>query len=104
MEEWGGPIEEECVTEGETSTTYCYSIDSETTLSTSMLVYEAVERADGRPIDDIEAISNRLDADALDDLFGPRANGVERVNGTVTFPLDRYRITVRSNERIIVEV
>ena len=104
MEESGGPIEEECVTEREAFTKYCFSIDPETTLSTSMLVYEAVERADERPMSDVEPISNRLDADALDDLFSPRPNGVERAAGTVTFSLDRYRITVRSNERIIVKV
>lgn len=77
--------------------------DWETVESVGSLVVETVaEFADVSPTE-LEQLYARIDADALDRLFRPVADGASRTGGKVEFPFDDYFVSVHADGRVVVE-
>lgn len=71
--------------------------------SLSAAVIEAVaDAADLDPADLGTRLYDRVDPDALDDLFGDRHNGLPRGSGHVVFSLLDYEVTVYSDGHVVV--
>ncbi|MFP9191000.1 HalOD1 output domain-containing protein [Natronosalvus vescus] len=68
----------------------------------SVAVAEAVGTATGTDITALDPLHYAIDADALERLFEPRADGL-RTGGRVTFEFNECLVTVTSDGEITVE-
>ena len=66
--------------------------------STSTAVVRAVSAVEGRDPRSMRPLTDVLDPDALDALFGPRHDGTPRPGGSLTFVYSRCRVTVDNGE------
>lgn len=74
----------------------------------SRAVVEAVAEAEGVHPEELcppeyETLHDVVDPQALDDLFAPKANGIERPLGRVTFECCGYVVTVESDGTVSLE-
>ena len=76
-----------------------YDPDGPSKLTTT-LVHALAEFVGGDVTAMEETLYDRIDPDALDRLFAPRADGSRRSDGHVTFTLDGYLVMVSSDGRI----
>lgn len=73
--------------------------------SVSETVIEALASAmDADPSEIGTVLYDRIDPDALDAIFGSRADGTPRPGGRVSFPLEDYVVSVRKESEYVVEV
>lgn len=69
----------------------------------SAAVVDAVaEAADVSPANLGTSLYDRIDPDALDNLFSDRHNGMPRGSGRVVFTLLEYEVTVYSDGNVVV--
>ncbi|WP_255169850.1 HalOD1 output domain-containing protein [Natrononativus amylolyticus] len=68
----------------------------------SVAIADAVAAFDGTDVTELEPLHYAINADALERLFEPRADGL-RANGSVTFEYSEYLITVTAAGEITVE-
>jgi len=74
----------------------------------SRAVVEAVADAEDVPVEEIgppeyPSLNEVLDPDALDGLFAPKGNGLERVPGEVRFRYCAYDVTLQRDGSVSVE-
>lgn len=67
---------------------------------TTTLVHALAEFADTDVTEMEETLYDRVDPDALDQLFAPRSDGTPRSEGHVTFTLAGHLVMVTSDGRI----
>lgn len=79
-----------------------YDIRDGEPLSTAVVLAVA-EAADIEPADIQEPLYNVLDPDALNSLFGPKADGTPRDNGKLSFSIYGHDVTIEGNESIHVQ-
>lgn len=73
--------------------------------SVSEAVIETLASAmDADPGEVGTVLYDRIDPDALDTIFGSRADGTPRHGGRVSFPLEDYVVSVRKEGEYVVEV
>ena len=66
-------------------------------------VVETLEAATGRPSESLAPLHHYVDAEALETVFGPRPNGVERsVTGQISFAVAEHEVVVESDGRVLV--
>lgn len=71
----------------------------------SVSVAVAIAHTEGVPVDELHPpLYEKIDLDALDDLFAPTACGTPRTAGLVKFHYQEYKITVTSNGKVTVEL
>lgn len=66
-------------------------------------VLEAVAAVEEVSPAELEALTSRIDPDALDAIFSPRLDGTPRLEGTVQFPLHGNLVTVYATGEILVQ-
>ena len=74
----------------------------------SQAVVEAVADAEGVSLEalcppEYETLHDVVDPQALDDLFAPKANGIERNLGRVTFEFCDYVVTIEPDGSVTLE-
>ncbi|WP_227354437.1 HalOD1 output domain-containing protein [Haladaptatus salinisoli] len=80
-----------------------YSWDGEATLLHTIV--ETLASATGQAPEDLPPLHRAVDVDALEALFGPRADGRLRpLTGTVSFVLAGHEVEVQSHGRVVVRV
>lgn len=78
-----------------------YSWDGEPTLVQTIV--ETIASASGRNFEDLPPLHNVVDVDALETIFGPRADGQLRpVTGAISFEYADYEVTVEGHGRVLV--
>lgn len=65
----------------------------------AFVVIDAVATASGSTHAEIGPLNDVLDPEALCDLFGPRADGLGRSGGTISFRFDGYRVVIDAATR-----
>ncbi|MEF8780609.1 MAG: HalOD1 output domain-containing protein [Haloferacaceae archaeon] len=73
-----------------------YEIGTGEPVSTAVVC--AVSAVEGRDPQSLRPLSEVLDPDALDALFGSRGDGISRLGGRLTFVYSRCRVTVDNGE------
>lgn len=71
--------------------------------STSSEVIRTVSVHANKEPEALPSLNDAIDPDALDSVFGPRANGTPRRGGTLVFPYAGYRVRVIGNREVEVE-
>ena len=90
------------LSQGTVAETYTVQYDRLDDTPLSVAVAEAVGTATGIDITELDPLHYAIDADALERLFEPRANGL-RTGGRVTFEFNDCLVTVSSDGEITVE-
>lgn len=62
----------------------------------SVVIPEAIATITDVDLLELDPLHEVVDPNALDDVFGPRRNGIKRGDGTVEFTYHGVRISVRS--------
>ena len=73
-----------------------YEIGADESVSTA--VVRAVSAVEGRDPRSLRPLTDVLDPDALNDLFGSRSDGTSRPGGRLTFVYSECRVTVDNGE------
>jgi hypothetical protein len=68
----------------------------------SMTVIEAIEEATELSEPSPCVLSDVVDPDCLDGLFRPVQHRTDRAEGTVRFPVGKYRVTVHADGEIVI--
>lgn len=76
-------------------------IESDEQVSTA--VVRAVSAVEGRDPVKMPSLRDVIDPDALNELYGDRADGVPRAGGRLTFEYSDSRVTVQNGEFLTVE-
>lgn len=76
--------------------------DGPATLSTTV-VHALADCMGIDPTDGRVCLYDAVDPDALDQLFRPRHDGRPRTGGRLSFAVDDYYVTVRSNGEVLIE-
>lgn len=71
--------------------------------SVSVAVVRAVSAVEDRDPMSLRPLTEVLDPDALDSLFGPRGNGDPRPGGSLSFVYSECRVTVDNGEYLTLE-
>lgn len=79
-----------------------YEIDECESASTAVI--RAVSAVEGRDPLSLRPLTEVLDPDALDALFGSRDDGTARPGGRLTFVYSKCRITIDNDEYLTLEL
>ena len=80
-----------------------YDLSGSTALSTTIV--QTLAGIAGTDVTELGfSLYDHIDVDALDGLFEPRPGSGKTVEGTLTFVVPSYRITVHGNGDIVIEV
>jgi len=79
-----------------------YGIGNHETVS--MAVVRAVIAAEGREPQSLQPLATVLDADAMNALFAPRADGTARPGGRLSFVYSNCRITIDNGEYLTLQL
>lgn len=71
--------------------------------SVSRAVVRAVSAVEGRNPESLRPLGEVLDPDALDALFGSRADGTSRPGGRLSFVYSTCRVTVDNGEYLTLQ-
>lgn len=85
------------------SGTYVVDWDPKTGEDLGILVVMGVAAVADLDHTELQPLNQVVDPDALNKLFAPRKDGVQRVGGRVSFTLSGYHVTVYSEGRIVID-
>lgn len=66
-------------------------------------ILNAVATMEGNSPTELEPLTDRVDPDALNELFSTRFGGGQRLQGNVRFPFHGYAVTIYADGEIIVQ-
>jgi len=87
----------------EQTDTYHVDFDWKGSESLNATIVTTVASVSGVEPTEMEPLYDRLDPDALAELFSPIQDGTRRPNGHISFPLQGCTVTVHSDGHIVVK-
>ena len=69
----------------------------------TVVLRKVAEREKVDPVDLDQQLDDVVDAEALDQLFIPKATGIPRDGGKVEFTYCGYHVTIEAAERVMIE-